>query len=340
MTITSRLRLAALCCMISCAAIVASGCEDGSGNGGGPGDGSAPDAGPTRPSRGCTRRGEAYPAGTTPGRLSFAGRERTFRVHVPAGDHGEKPLPVVVMLHGGGGSGEQLQTQSARMDPIAEREGFITVYPDGTGVLRTWNGGLCCGRAVADDVDDVGFIAALLDHLEAELCIDRRRVFAMGMSNGGLLSHRLACELSTRIAAVAPVAGTLGIPNCAPARPVPVLHIHGTEDGHVPWNGGPGCGPSGADFWSVPQTMDVWRSLNGCGAATSVYFEQGDGRCTAYASCQAPLVLCAVEGGGHSWPGGVGKEPVVDCAADGFQSRSFIASEVAWRFFQANPLPN
>jgi polyhydroxybutyrate depolymerase len=322
-------------------ATAAAGCDGGSDDGQSHEDaGTTPDGGSTRPSAGCGRNANVYRAGTTPATLSFAGRERSFRVHVPAGDRGGQPLPLVLMLHGGGGSGEQLQTNSARMDPIAEREGFITVYPDGTGALRTWNGGVCCGRAVSDDVDDVGFIAVLLDHLEAELCVDRRRVFATGMSNGGLLSHRLACELSTRIAAVAPVAGTLGIANCQPARPVPVLHIHGTSDGHVPWNGGPGCGPSGVAFFSVPDTMESWRSRNACGTTTSTYFEQGEGRCTAHEGCQAKVVLCAIEGGGHSWPGGVGKEPVVSCPADGFQSQDFIASEVAWRFFEENPLPN
>ncbi|HMJ09862.1 MAG TPA: PHB depolymerase family esterase [Polyangiaceae bacterium] len=296
------------------------------------------DTGPSQPSAGCEGEGSTYPAGTSAGSLTVGSVQRTFRVHVPPGYRKGQPAPVVLMLHGGGGSGEQLQMQSARMDPIADREGFITVYPDGTGALRTWNAGQCCGRAVADGVDDVGFIAALLDHLEGELCTDKRRVFATGMSNGGMLTHRLACELSDRIAAFAPVAGTLGS-SCQAARPVPVLHIHGTSDGHVPWNGGMGCGPAGVPFTSVPDTMNVWRTRNACASNTTTYFEQGDGHCTAYAGCQAPVVLCAVEGGGHSWPGGVAKEPVVQCPADGFQSQSFVASELAWQFFEANPRP-
>jgi polyhydroxybutyrate depolymerase len=114
------------------------------------------------------------------------------------------------------------------MDDVADREGFVTVYPDGLGVLGTWNGGGCCGYAVQNDVDDVGFVTALLDHLEQALCIDRARVFASGMSNGGIFSHRLACEQSERIAAIAPVAGTLMIESCAPSRSVSVMHIHGS----------------------------------------------------------------------------------------------------------------
>lgn len=335
----ARLTWLAVCLgSFSCAACLLPACDDDTGGGPSVDGGTSADGGAARPSAGCARSGSGYAVGTSTGTLNVAAAQRTFRVHVPPAHAARQPLPAVFMLHGGGGSGEQLQTQSARMDPIAEREGFVTVYPDGTGVLRTWNGGLCCGRAVSENIDDVGFIAALLDHLEAELCLDRRRVFAMGMSNGGLLSHRLACELSARIAAVAPIAGTLGVPRCEPVRPVPVLHVHGTRDGHVPYDGGSGCGPSGATFTSVPDTLEIWRTRNGCAATTLPYFEQGEGRCTAYEACQAPVVLCAIDGGGHSWPGGVGKEPVVACPEDGFQSETFLASEVAWRFFQANPL--
>src|SRR5688500_8090032 len=149
------MKVAALWALFSYAAAVATSCADGSDDGNADA-GPVPDGGSARPSAGCARNRSGYPAGTTPGSLSFGGGERTFRVNRPGGDRGGAPLPLVLMLHGGGGSGEQLQTQSARMDPIAEREGFITVYPDGTGVVRTWNGGLCCGRAVSDRVDDIG----------------------------------------------------------------------------------------------------------------------------------------------------------------------------------------
>lgn len=313
--------------------------KEGSGGAGG-GSAGTPQLDPTKaPSSGCEANSAAYPLGTTVGSVSVGSRQRTFRLHVPPGYRPGQPLPLVLMLHGGGGNGEQLQTQSARMDTIADRDGFITVYPDGTGLLPTWNAGLCCGRAVQDGLDDVAFMTALVDHLQAELCTDVRRVFAAGMSNGGMMSHRLACELSQRIAAIAPVAGTLGVPECQPARPVPVLHVHGDHDGHVPWSGGEGCGPANVAFTSVPSTVEGWRVRNGCDSTTSVYFEQGDGRCIAFEGCRAPVVLCAIEGGGHSWPGGVPKAGVADCPADGIQSETFAASEVAWRFFQENPMP-
>lgn len=309
----------------------------------GAGQNALPDAATSEPSDaerspGCDAATAAAhtPGVTTTGSLEVSGN-RSFRIYVPAGYVADRPTPLVLMLHGGGGSGEQLQTQSANMDPVAEREGFITVYPEGTGAVATWNGGICCGRAVQSGVDDVAFVRELLDHVEGELCVDRDRVFAMGMSNGAILSHRLACELSERIAAIAPVAGTIGVADCRPTRPVAVMQIHGTADGHVPWDGGTGCGPAGADFVSVPDTMEGWRTLNECSADAQEYFAEGNGSCTASDGCSAPLVLCAIDGGGHSWPGGVLKTGVVDCPEDGPQSETFSASEAAWRFFAENP---
>ncbi len=300
-----------------------------------PGDGDAPDA--AAPSPGCAVA-PVYPHGTTEGSVATGGGSRSFRVHVPPGYEPTRATPVVLMFHGGGGNARQFQERSAQMDPIADREGFITVYPQGTGALGTWNGGLCCGRAAQDNVDDVGFVAALLDHLEGALCVDRHRVFATGMSNGALMSHRLACELSQRIAAIAPVAGTLGVEPCTPERPVALMQIHGTEDGHVPWEGGVGCGPSGADFTSVPSTLEGWRQRNGCASTTSELFTQGNGRCVGFDGCAAPAVLCTLEGSGHSWPGGDPAANIANCPADGPQSDSFSASEVAWRFFADNPM--
>lgn len=301
------------------------------------GPGRLPDDGFT-PGQGCETGGNIYAAGTSTGEINVNGTRRSFRVHVPASYQAKTPAPIVLMLHGGGGSGKQLQDKSSKMDVIADREGFITVYPDGTGLIQTWNAGNCCGAGVRNNVDDVAFIAALVDHLTGALCIDEARVFATGMSNGAILSHRLACELSERIAAIAPVAGTIGVRDCHPTRRVPVMQIHGTADEHVPWNGGVGCGPSSTDFISVPETMEGWRDRNGCRASTSTAFHEGNGHCVEYDGCGAPVMLCSIEGGGHSWPGGAPSSGIVDCPGNGPQSTSFHASEQAWRFFQANPM--
>lgn len=301
----------------------------------------APSGPPLDPneSLGCAEGAALYGAGTTTASIEHDGLTRTFRVHVPPGVDGSTPVPIVLMFHGGGGSGQQLENASSQMDQVADREGFITVYPDGTGSIRTWNGGGCCGSAAASNVDDVGFVDALLDHLGTTTCHDRRRVYASGMSNGAILSHRLGCELADRIAAIAPVSGTDMTASCTPSRPVPTMQIHGTEDGHVPWDGGVGCGPSMASFTSVPTTIDRWRTRNACSSGPTAYFAQGDGQCDAYGACAgaADVVLCAIDGGGHSWPGGAPNVGVVDCPADGAQSTTFDASEAIWSFFDAHP---
>ncbi len=294
-------------------------------------EGGAADAGAPRPSAGCTRGVRATEGGHT---LDVAGLARSYRLHAPPADDGRSPRPLLLMFHGGGGSGRQFETNSSRMDAVADARGFFAVYPDGTGTLRTWNGVGCCGYAVENDVDDVAFVSALLDELAASACIDLRRVYASGMSNGGIFSHRLGCELSDRIAAIAPVAGT-DLTTCTPARPVPVMHIHGTADGHVPYDGGVGCGPSAADFTSVPETIARWEARNGCSAEHDVYLTEGDGRCTRARGCRngADVVLCNVAGGGHSWPGGEPPADLVACPGNGGQSTTFSASEVVARFF-------
>lgn len=307
---------------------------DAGGSGEIPLDG-ATDAPQAAKSPGCGR--DALAGQTTTRTVTVGGRERSFRVHVPATYAKDESTPVVVMLHGGGGSGEQLETASSKMNPIADRERFIAVYPNGSGIVRTWNGGNCCGKAVEDGIDDVAFVRALLDDLEASHCVDTRRVHAMGMSNGAILGHRLACELSDRIAAVAAVAGTIGVPTCTPAQHVAVMTIHGTDDRHVPWDGGVGCGPSNTAYRAVPETIEGWRERNGCAETTTSYAQQGDGTCVVYEGCTKPVVLCTILGGGHSWPGGEPKEANGNCPEDGAQSATFIASEAAWSFFAANP---
>lgn len=330
--------IAALLCASACGSDDAPTTDAGTTDIGTP-DATAPDAGDTLPSAGCGSGGTAYPAGTTTiGEVVHGGLTRTFRVHVPPGYDGMAPRPIVLMFHGGGGSARQFEETSSGMSPIADREGFVAVYPDGTGRIQTWNGGGCCGSAVSGNVDDVGFTSAMLDHLEATLCIDRHRVFASGMSNGAIMSHRLGCELSERIAAIAPVAGTEMSPTCTPPRTVAVMHTHGSADGHVPFDGGEGCGPAGVPFASVPATMERRRLLNGCDATTSRVFEQGDGTCEGYDGCDegADVVLCTIAGGGHSWPGGEPAAGLIPCPANGGQSTTFLASEAIWQFFAAH----
>lgn len=295
----------------------------------------APLVGDGVPSAGCSGTTTLTAGATTALTLMHGGLPRTFRVHVPTGYDGSAPAPLVLMFHGGGGSGRQFEERSSNMNPIADREGFVAVYPDGTGaLLRTWNGGGCCGSAVTGDVDDVGFVGAVLDRLESELCVDLSRFYASGMSNGGIMSHRLACEIPERFAAMAPVAGAEMAPTCTPTVSVPLMHIHGSEDAHVPPPGGEGCGLAGVPFPPLDDTMEARRVVNGCDATTEERFVEGDGTCVGYTGCEADVLRCMVEGGGHNWPGGEPPAGVTDCPSDGGQSTTFVASEVIWRFFR------
>lgn len=271
--------------------------------------------------------------------IEHGGRTRRYRVHVPASYHPATPAPMLVVLHGGGGNMDY-QATDAYYGQISksEREGFVAVFPNGysrfrSGRLATWNAGHCCGGARDRNVDDVGFIRRIVVNLTGQLNIDRDRIFATGMSNGGLMAYRLACELSDVFAAIAAVAGTDNTKSCAPAKPVSILHIHARNDTHVLFDGG--AGPDVRDpgkvtnFTSVAGTVEKWRRLNGCPAAPRRILATDGAYCERYAPCRdgAAVQLCVTEDGGHSWPGGHkprGSEP---------PSRAILANDVMWDFF-------
>jgi polyhydroxybutyrate depolymerase len=276
--------------------------------------------------------------------LLVDGREHNYLVYVPETLDLSQPAPVVLAYHGGGSNAERMRAYSG-LDTSAWKYGFAVVYPEGTGrllPLRTWNGGNCCGYAMEQDVDDVAFTRALLDDLATVLHVDGRRVYATGMSNGAIMAYRLAAELSGRIAAIAPVAGTLGVPEPEPARPVPVLHVHGTADEHVPWGGGVGIGVSGTDFVSVHESLRVWRELNGCpvGSSTFVLPDREDDGMRVTRTTWGPglqdseVVLITVQGGGHTWPG---HDPGLRVL--GRSTRDVDVNDLIWEFFRAHPMP-
>lgn len=268
------------------------------------------------------------------------GLDRTYRARLPAGYDGS-PRPLVIVLHGGFGSGQQIEMGSG-MNPIADREGFVVAYPDGfvattpIGAVSSWNGGECCGPAQTQGVDDVGFLTAVVDRLEADACIDTDRVYFTGMSNGGIMSYRMACERAERIAAFAPVAGTNSFPACAPARPVALFHVHGTADANVPYEGGTGCGAGMVQTAPIVDVVASWATTNGCTGASSVVFQEGDGTCVSSGTCAADTVLCSIANGNHSWPGGGGINP--GGCGQGIVSTTFHASEAIWTFFAGQRL--
>lgn len=272
--------------------------------------------------------GQPRPAQDQRWTVRHGGLERRFYVHFPPGYDPARPAAVVLNFHGRA-MNAGLQALLSGMNEVADRNNFIAVHPEGTGALeQTWNGGVCCGAASTGQVDDVGFVRALLEELGRAVCVDTRRVYATGISNGGFFAHRLGCELADQIAAIAPVAGTLGVFTCAPARPMPVLHFHGDADMIVPYEGFAG-------FVSVPQTMQGWVERNGCSPQPEVYFDEAEVKCQAWRGCRggAEVRLCTVEGGGHTWPGGF---PV---SFLGPTTDTISASEEIWRFFAGHALP-
>lgn len=261
----------------------------------------------------------ALEPGTHTIELEHEGRQRQALVHVPDGA-GEPPWPVVLNFHGGGGHAANQQDYS-RLHELGAREGFVTVYPDGTGGilgrLHTWNAGDCCGYAARENVDDVGFTAALIDRLIDILPADRARIYATGLSNGAMMTYRLAESLGDRLAAVAPVAGIVA-PTTTNSNPVPILHLHSRDDPRALFDGG--LGPpfpltrTRVHHPPVTASLTAWAERNGCEPARAATDEASTWRGPdtehravrlIYADCPAgaTVQLWRLTGAGHVWPG-------------------------------------
>ena len=248
------------------------------------------------------------------------GVRRFYKVHLPSRAASDK-LPAIIVLHGGGGNVEQIES-SIHLDELGDREGFVTIYPEGTGFfahrLLTWNAGACCGAAAEKNIDDVSFISKMIDEVVKNHPIDRTRIYATGFSNGSQMSYRLACELSEKIAAIAPVSGQIVFPSCRPARAVPLLHIHGRLDRCAPYDGGPACGGCFAKVFGigsskgnfpcpgVEPSVKSWARMNGCNMNSSTIISPQGAVCSKFTGCTdgASVRLCTVELNGHIWPGG------------------------------------
>jgi polyhydroxybutyrate depolymerase len=281
-------------------------------------------------------------------RVNVAGSTRTYRVHLPPSYDGVRAFPVVLVFHGGASDADTM-VQFSGLNEKADRAGFIAVYPNGSGRLGsvlTWNAGECCGFAIRNRVDDVAFTRRMIDDLVSTYRVDERRIFATGMSNGAMMAHRLGAELADRIAAIAPVSGPLGTASIRPARPVAVMHFHGTDDEHAPYDGGQGSRSLTATrFRSVNETIRLWVNANGCSTDGAVTHEPNtaDDRMTvtrtAYSGCRqnADVVLFTIVGGGHTWPG---LQPSRRAALLrlGPATRDISANDLMWEFFERHPL--
>ena len=268
---------------------------------------------------------------------------RKVLVHLPTGYDAARPAPLVLAFHGGGGHAEYMaDDEKYGLQKKADAAGFVVAFPNGYsklpgGRFATWNAGGCCGDARDRMSDDVGFARATVKAIQARFSIDAARVFATGMSNGGMLSHRLACEAADVFRAVAAVAGTDATAQCTPSQPVSVLHIHAKDDTHVLFNGGAGAdafrdASKVMDFVAVPETISRWVQRNRCTAPPQRTLERPGAYCETHAGGAGgvSVQLCVTEAGGHSWPG-------ADTVRRGKPgaSQALDANDVIWRFFEA-----
>ena len=284
--------------------------------------------------------------------LDVGGTSRRYLVSAPAWD-GDDPLPLVVDFHGLA-EGAEVHAQMSQLGPMAVAEGFVAVFPHGTGQPVRWDSSIDPAANA-----DLAYVTALLDSIEADHCVDRARVYATGLSNGAMMSSTVACTMADRFAAIAPVAGVQMPEGCAPARPVPVLTFHGTDDPILLFNGGinadalaPVLGggegdaaapsttlpPADLEGPGYPETVGQWAALNGCDdtftdedVSDSVVHRTYD--CPA----EAPVEFYIVEGGGHSWPSSEFSRSIESIV--GPTTFDIDASVLAWEFFQQFALP-
>ena len=267
--------------------------------------------------------------------INFAGLERTYVLHIPPGYNPAKPAPLVLAFHGIGLDANEMMRISG-LNTQADKSGFIVVYPNGSGATKSWNGGRCCGEAAKNNVDDVGFVRALIDELAGSLNIDQDRVYATGFSNGAILVYRLACELSDRIAAIGPVAATQIRDDqevCHPSRNISVIHFHGTADRLNPYEGG--TTSVGYEFLPVSEAIGFWVNQNAC--PTPIRSEVTDSiQHDEYVPCidNSAVELYTIMEGEHAWPGGQAVSVQV-----GEPTMELSATPLMWEFFKAHSLP-
>lgn len=271
--------------------------------------------------------------------LMVGDQDRPYTIHIPPSYDPKMPTPVVLALHSAAMNGATM-ARFCGLNQKADCSGFVVAYPNGTGstpLFLYWDAGGVRGRAS----DDVGYVAKLLDDLATVVNVDPRRVYATGMSNGAMMCYRLAAELSDRIAAIAPVSGTMAIETCRPRRPVPVLHFHGTKDGLVLFGGPDERIPKNLKFSSAEDSVRAWAKADGC-PEMPVVAEMpniADDGTTVQRKTYGPgrggseVILYVIEGGGHTWPG---REPPIPFL--GKSTRDISANDLIWDFFQKHPM--
>lgn len=277
-------------------------------------------------------------------KLTVDDRNRSYRLHIPEQYDPAVQTPVVVAFHGSAMNGKMMANFSG-LSAKADQEGFIVVYPNGTGPrdpFLVFNAGEERFPSI-ERPNDVKFVAALLDDLATRVKVDAKRVYATGMSNGGMLCYKLAAELPGRFAAIAPVAGTMAIEMPAHPRPIPIIHFHGTADAIVTYEGPNDSTAETFKFKAVDETVRAWAAVDGCPARPQVFdmpdrsADDTSVRRYTYGPGKdgTEVVLYRIEGGGHTWPG----SNTFFKGILGKSTHDIDANELIWEFFSRHALP-
>jgi polyhydroxybutyrate depolymerase len=289
-----------------------------------------------------------YGAGDYGRRMEVGDRKRYYEMHVPKNYRKGKPLPVVLVLHGGGGFAAFMRYQTG-MDEVADKENFIAVYPAGTHQffsdrLLFWNAGVPPKNVKQQKVDDVAYITAVLDDVAKHFSVDAKRVYACGMSNGAHMCFLLAAKLPDRIAAIGPVAGQRAVGQYAPepTRPIPLIYFHGAKDTWASFAGGESSPVRSAfeafEIKPAREAVASWAKFNGCDAKAKETVK-GEAHQFAYPSCKkgGEVVYWQLEDGGHTWPGGK-RSKVEERGGVGEVNADINASQLMWEFFKQHSL--
>lgn len=274
-----------------------------------------------------------YPAGKSTISMNYGGQTRTAIIYVPKSYSPTNPFPLVVNLHGSESDAEG-QENNSHMDSTAESNNFIVVYPN--GINKEWNDGRSYTKDRTGNANDVGFIKELVKNISDGMNINTNKVYAVGMSNGGMMSERLACEASSTFAAAGDVAGAMTTgtrSSCSPSRKIPMIIIHGTSDPIVPFDGGDLNSGRG----SVISTLDAvhyWAGVNGASTSPTASVEintANDGTTVTHMYFGPRVEFYQVNKGGHTWPGGPQYlRPIII----GLVSKDIDASQQIWNFFR------
>lgn len=275
--------------------------------------------------------------GNYTGYINFGGLSRSYVVHEPLNYDKNQPMPLVLILHGAGGNAEMMMKMTG-LDVLSDQKGFLAVYPNGTGLFSkyvlSWNAGSCCNYVEPLGVDDVGFLRLVIEQVQKEYNLDKNRIYVAGISNGGMMAYRLACEMPDIIAGIASVSSTMSLAVCAPQDFVSIISFHGTADSLIPLYGGEGGNVInkifGLNHRPEPEVISFWAKHNLCSSVPTSITENG-ATGVLYSNCQknTEILFFTIEQGEHAWPGGEknwfwGNKP----------SEEIPASAMIWDFFE------